>query len=93
MLSFYPIAEIRGRLKRCPVNPTHPFSYYLSCLLVVLVGMCVIHFTVLTYKSTPVWSIICYSIALFVLILCNLFAWTGFVWVKLIVSPLHAISC
>ena len=63
-----------------------PRRYYLLCLLVVLLGMSVVHFTVISYGTAPVYSVLLYLITFFVVIGVNIAAWTGFVWVKLIVS-------
>lgn len=60
--------------------------YYLLCLFIVLVGMSVVHFTIISYSSALWQSVVLYVLAYIVLILANLAAWTGFVWTKFIVS-------
>ncbi|XP_022663520.1 adenylate cyclase type 2-like isoform X2 [Varroa destructor] len=65
-------------------QPDPLFRYYLLCLFIVLVGMSVVHFTIISYSSAPWRSIVCYVLAYIVLILANFAAWTGFVWTKFI---------
>ena len=62
------------------------FRYYLFCLLVVLVGMATVHFTVISYGTAPIWSGLLYAVTFLIVLGVNVAAWTGFVWVKLIVS-------
>lgn len=48
--------------------------------------MSVVHFTVISYGTAPIWSVTFYTITYLVVLAVNIAAWTGFVWVKLIVS-------